>query len=349
MGWRLISKYTGMSGRQSLEIAAIGVLIILKMYWIRGITLFALPEAGHDQGLFLRQAEELIGAHWLGDYNQFTLIKGPFYPFWMALTHFLHIPLISSHHLLYGVACVLTAVALAPLINSPWMRVLIFALLWFNPVILGITSTLRDAIYPSLTLLVFACGAAIAIRAERNPQPKSWFIGLGLSCAALWLTREEGIWVVPMLLVLGAWVIRQTRNKRASWGLIVLSVAVVFGALTLVKSLNYHYYKSWAVVEVNDRPFLDAYQALARVKPAQWHPEIPVPRDVREKVYSASPTFSELRPFLEGSLGQNWSHIGPNFDFGKNYYENQMNEASRKNFLPIFLCLTRHLIIGWRH
>ena len=330
MRWGLITKYANSSGPRTLEISAIVFLTILKMYWIRGITLFAYPEASHDEGLFLRQAAALIQGNWLGDYNQFTLIKGPFYPLWIALAHFLHIPLLNSHHMLYGSACVVVVVALSPLIRVPWMRVLVFTALWFNPVILGITSTLRDAIYPSLTMLVFACSAAITTRAKRNPPPKVWLIGLGFSFAALWLTREEGIWILPLLPVLGTWVVFQSRGKLASCMLMFIPTIVVFVCLTLVKSINYYYYKSWVVVEVNDRSFLDAYQALARVKPVNWHPEIPVPREVREKIYLISETFSKLRPFLEGSLGKNWSNMGPNFDFIQNLYEKQMSATARR-------------------
>jgi hypothetical protein len=39
-----------------------------------------LPDATHDDGLFMALGRSLAEGHWLGDFNQFTLMKGPGFP-----------------------------------------------------------------------------------------------------------------------------------------------------------------------------------------------------------------------------------------------------------------------------
>lgn len=313
-----------------IESLAIAFLVALKMYWARGLAIYAMPGANHDEGLFLRQAESLIGGHWLGQYDQYTLIKGPFYGMWVAFSYSAHIPLIKSHHLLYAGACVLAVVALAPLIRSRLARVCVFSALWFNPVALGVTSVLRDAIYSSLTLICFACCVAIVIRAHAKKSLLGWFLALGLAFSALWLTREEGVWLLPLLLVSGfACYVRGIEAIRFfKYALAFLFVFV--GAISSVKLLNYLFFNTWAVVEVAERPFVDAYQSLIRVKSSHWHPEIPVPSEARQRIYLFSPSFAELKPFLEGERDQGWRAIGPNQVFAQGFYEKALSRAARE-------------------
>ena len=45
-----------------------------------------------DDGLFLRLAQEISEGRWLGEYDHLTLVKGPIFPIFIAITSFTGLP-----------------------------------------------------------------------------------------------------------------------------------------------------------------------------------------------------------------------------------------------------------------
>jgi hypothetical protein len=167
-------------------------------------------------------------------------------------------------------------------------------------------------------LLVVACVIALLLR-RRDSGKSSWIwaVVLGISLAALWLTREEGLWIIPLFFVIwGAGVLMDWKDRLSSrlqriilWTLPL----VIWGVSTGVVSwVNQTYYGVFAKTEFDDRRFVAAYGALTRVKPDQWYPDVPVTKGARERIYKVSPAFAELKPYLEGEIGNR-------------YLENQLN------------------------
>ena len=163
-----------------------------------------LGTARIDDRLFLDLARHLLAGEWLGPYDQFTLIKGAFYSLWVAAVHLTGIPLLLAQQLLYVAACALLVVALRPLVAARWLRGLIFVVLLWNPMTFTNVQAMRvvrEGIYPALGVLVTACAVALLGRAERPlAEIAGWAAGLGLALGAFWLTREEGLWILPLVV-----------------------------------------------------------------------------------------------------------------------------------------------------
>ena len=184
----------------------IGLLVLFKLWLVSDQTLWARADFMHDDLLFIRLADNLLQFGWLGPYNNLTLAKGPCYPIWIAFSFVIGVPLLLSQHLLYVAASLVTYSALGPLIRKLALRVALFALLLFNPVTFTfqMTCVLRDALYPSLSLPV--AGSAIGLFARCHYPFRSlivWAVICGVATTAFWLTREEGIWILPFLVPLG--------------------------------------------------------------------------------------------------------------------------------------------------
>ena len=79
-----------------------------------------------------------------------------------------------------------------------------------------------------------------------------------------------------------------------------------FGVGT-VASLNLRYYGVFTTCEFKQADFKAAFGALLRIKPTEWHPYIPITQELRERLYPQSPAFAELRPYLEGAIGESWA------------------------------------------
>lgn len=299
----------------------VGLIVLVKLWLVSGQAISAREAAVHDDRLFLNLAQFILDGKWLGPYDQFTLIKGPFYSLWIAFSFIAGIPLLLSQHLLYIAACLVFCFAIHPLLSKPIYFLGLFGILVFNPMTYTdetMTRVIRDGIYPALTLLVFSCAAAILVRQGRESKiPWSWPAGLGIFMAAFWLTREEGIWLIPALVIMvifsiySSW--KSTPKPRywhkpfTMWG---ASIAIFIVFVSLVSLLNFKLYGVYAKTEFDAKPFKSAYGALARVKPDQTLTKVPVSQQTRVQIYKVSPTFSELEPFLEGELGQLWAELG---------------------------------------
>ena len=293
------------------EWSVYAALAVLKLSLVRGQSLMAHPAAGHDDGLFLSLASSIAVGNWLGDYTQFTLMKGPIYPLFIAGSHALHLPLLFSEQILYLLACGLTVAALAPILRLPWQRVVVFGLLLFNPASFMIHQVLREGIYPALSLMVVATALGTWLRIGHSLRlPLAWAVLLGLSLAAFWLTREEGIWILPAIVPLclaGAarcWRVRD--GRRAMLAVLCLPPLILGCSVATVAAFNYRHYKIFTTVETKEESFVAAYGALLRVRQERPVATVPLPTEARLKIYPHSQAFSKLHPFLEGDLGKAW-------------------------------------------
>lgn len=296
------------------------MLVLLKLWLVEGQPLYAYTWAGHDDRLYVILANNLLQGEWLGPYDKLTLAKGPFYPIWIAASFTAGIPLLLSQHLLYIAACFVMVMALKPLLARPIYLVLIFAVVLFNPASYSgnvMTKVIRAGIYPALTLLVIACALGLLTRQEGREVKKLWVwaVALGLSMTAFWLTREEGIWLLPTLGMIIAFAIyRLWRNKPGNWPkkvyLWAASFAIWIVAILAVSLINLYNYGIFAQTEFDSSIFKSAYGSLTRVKSTDWKPFTPVSKRTRKEIYKVSPSFEELKPYLEGALGEFWEQNG---------------------------------------
>ena len=300
--------------------------------WLRtGFPLTAMPALQHDDRLFVRLAHSLAQGHWLGAYDNLTLAKGMFYPLFMALTFWLSIPLIIAEHLAYLAASALTAGLVRRKTRSNRIALVLFALLAFNPVSwnYNLARVIRQGLYLSLCLAVLTILVIVAFPAPRSNKG-IWRscvwpgLSLGLVTAAYWLTREEGVWLLPAAAVvltiacLGiyrpGWSLTPSeslfKDRRAHWKAIALPLVVAVGTFTfavfLVAGINYRHYGIFETTEFRASAFMRAHGAITRIKHDHWRRLISFPKDARQRAYQVSPAARELEPFLEGAVGQAW-------------------------------------------
>jgi hypothetical protein len=291
----------------------VATLVITKLWLASSLTVTAYATASHDDQLYLLMAHRILSGAWLGrPYGTMTLAKGPFYPVFVLVSWALGLPLLFAEQVLYVAAAALFAWAIRPWLPSRLARTALFALLLFNPVTWHAqpaTRVVREGIYPALGLFVLACAAGLLGRLDRSRREMTaWAAALGLALGAFWLTREEGVWVVPSLVVLALPAMTRLRTswKPLAWALPPFVIAWAFLPV-LFGSISEYRYGVFATNEFREHPFRAAVGALQRVDHASWHAQVPLPAETRERIYAASPRFAELRPFLEGPVGQTWT------------------------------------------
>lgn len=291
-------------------------LAVIKLALLRAQPIYAIGNAIHDDQLFLKLARFIADGQWLGPYDNLTLAKGPVYPAFVALNHYLGLPLRFTEELVYIGACALAVRALRPLALANWARLLIFATLLVNPLTYegqDMTRILRQHLTVPFALIVCASLVGLALRRDRSFAARlPWAITFGLTLGLFWLTREEGIWILGMTALLAALAFGQIVVGPAlarGRSLLLLLVALVAAAApyVTVATLNERHYGWFGPTEFHAKDFRDAYGALARVQVGPHYPYIAVTREAREAIYQVSPAFAELRPHLEGQIGRGWA------------------------------------------
>ena len=153
------------------------------------------PGLPHDDGLYMSLGRSLAEGHWLGPYNQFTLMKGPGYPVFLAVANWLGISVSFSHALFYCAAVLFLVTIAHKLIKSYLISGLFLALLLGQmlPTTVDFDRVLREQITGSQLLFFFAAIVGALFCAGANKWRLFLAALAGFFLGWLWLTREEGV------------------------------------------------------------------------------------------------------------------------------------------------------------
>ena len=210
-----------------------------------------LADAQFDDAWFFGRAHDLAAGRWLGPFSQMTLMKGPGYPLFLALCYALGVSAILAQALLHLAACALFARAVWS-IGGCWpLAAAVFAGCLWHPYLFP-TRLIRDDIYAAQTLIYLACLIQYPDRSADGARGSGWVDPApGLSLAWLWITREEGVWIVPGSLVLCAAILWRDRWRVADVARAAVAAAI---ALVLVMAVNFAAYRTLSIVDFKGRP-----------------------------------------------------------------------------------------------
>ncbi|MCG6552423.1 MAG: hypothetical protein L7F77_08855 [Candidatus Magnetominusculus sp. LBB02] len=273
----------------------------LKLFLVSNMAVVASGRAVHDDMLFINLASNILQGQWLGHYNHFTLIKGVFYPLFIALNFTLGLPLLLTQQILFIFAGMLFIYIVSRFTKNSVILAMVFIFYTFLPLLsqTAFCRVIRGGVYVSEVVFLFSSLFGLILYRNYN-----WALFTGLSLSMLWFTREEGIWVVPS--VVAAYLIilfKVENNGRYNFfkKLPVLGVPVVmlFLFYTLICYVNWINYGLFVVNELNHKSFLKAYGALTRVKSVTWLPQVPVQFSTMDEIAKKSQTFSEIEKAIE--------------------------------------------------
>lgn len=316
---------------QGGALAALVLIICCLSFWLRtSVPLWIIADAGHDDQLFARSANEIASGEWLGSFDNRTLLKGPGYPTFLAVVDALSVPYDVAVHLLHLVAAASVGVAAHVASHRRWVATFVFGIVALDPSRLGAGSArvLRDDWYASICLLLFMITFSVLATSGLQPRGKRLpllaagaGLGLGLIAVAYWIGREERIWLLPSLLflVLGAlWLARLTPRRLLNrygsrWSLAALVVAALVASIgvSVVQRENERRYGVSLITDYADGAFPEFYAAWQRVKVPGEEPRqyVPISAAKRQLIYSNSPAAAQLAPHLDGPL-RSWIDPG---------------------------------------
>src|SRR6185437_4462626 len=278
--------------------SAVAVYLFVYMY----TPLVIMVWQNYDDSLFVKLGQYLAKGHWLGPYNQFTLMKGPGYPLFLAASYWSGLPITFTQGVFCCIALGVLSLVIFRATRSYLGALMVFVLPLLDPNMFEINRTLRDCIYSSQTVLIIAAFAYSLLLAGTRRRRLLSAIVAGALFGWFWLTREEGVWLLPPLIVLIVFAILGKRNRRskAHW---LSSSLVMIGVFIVVKvafaTLNFINYGSFVGVDFKERSFQSALSALESVRVSRPISYVNVPRAARMQIYAVSPHFAVLRPYLD--------------------------------------------------
>ena len=274
------------------------------------LTILAL--APHDDGLFMSHGRLLADAHWLGPFSQYTLMKGPGYPAFLALSAWSGLPISIAQSIFNCIAVGGLSWVIWRLSGSRILAFATFVLVLWNPGLVELR-VLRQAIYPGQVLLFIAALSCALFCVARRGQVVLWGSIAGAMLGWFWLTREEGIWILPgaTLLVLGgalnAWLRTRTIRLPVTAAACMLFVFVLM--MVAFRLVNLIAYGSFVGVDIKEANFERAVEALQTVRVGKRVPFVSVPLSTRLAIYEVSPAFASLQKFLDPAGGSPWAYL----------------------------------------
>jgi hypothetical protein len=290
--------------------------VAVRLFLVLNLPIQIWPYAVHDDGLFMRLATNIASGHWLGEFNQFTLMKGPGYPLFLAVTSLSSLPLSATHALFQIVAILVTAWAVFRLTRSLGVAVATFLGLIFFPVGFVLQRVNRDQIYWAQTLLILSLFAIVLLAPPRNRSAAMTIAVLaGLVLGWAWLTREEGVWFLPGLGLLAAGAVLLVQKKRDKLLAVARNISFAAFGFTAVNATfmvgNLIAYGSFVGVDFKEHGFTSALNALQDVDVGPIIPYLPVSSAARSEAARVSPTFAPLSVALApGGPLSGWGSFG---------------------------------------
>jgi hypothetical protein len=280
-----------------------------------------------DDHLYVRMAAFLVQGQWLGPFDQYTLLKGPAYPGFIAAMYRSGVPLKVGEQLTYLLAAAALAVCVWVVTRRTALALVAYVVLALDPVNFAMYASrvTRDGWYSSLTMLLLAT-VFLAVYAAVTHVWVPWVVAVsvlaGVSGAAFWLCREEPVWIAPAILVIVGglpllivarwWFARprprleRSRAVRAG-GRLVLVLAVIgivlIAPIVEVARMNERNYGEAITNDLVYGAFARTYADWRRVADGQSTFDDPITRSQREAVYAVSPAARLLQPYLDPSGG----------------------------------------------
>ncbi|MDD3453398.1 MAG: hypothetical protein PHN42_03930 [Bacilli bacterium] len=293
------------------------LLIVLKQILINNLPIYAIGNSSCDDQLMIMMEANLLKLNWLGDFNSLTLVKGIFFPFFLAVNAFLGISYINGITLFYSIACLIFVYSIRKIFHKEWPIYLIFLLLLFNPIMFSLETAqrvYRNSLTPGQVLLIMASIFAMFINRKNNKNILWWSIFGGISLATFWNTREDAIWILPFILVFTMIMIVEhivTNKNKFQLKKIIIFILPLIILQTFnigISTINYMKYGVFTRVDLSNTNFSEAIEAIYSVPTYDNIEYTSVTKEKLERLYDISPSLNSISEELNAisiSMDQN--------------------------------------------
>lgn len=288
------------------------VLILIKQILVGSLPIFAIGKGNCDDQLMVLMETNLLQFKWLGDFNSLTFVKGMFFPLFLAISATIGISYINMVTLLYSLACLLFMYSIKDIIKNKYAFYIIFAVLLFNPITYDlevIQRVYRNSLTPIQVLFIFST-MFLLFQNRKNNNKTNWLWSIlnGINLACFWNTREDAIWILPMVIVytlimiIEYIILNKNKFRINKIILFIMPFIILFGVNTTISLINYKVYGVYNRVDVSSSSFADAIQAIYSVPTEKDIEYTSVTKEKLEKIYEISPSMNSIKESLTSEI-----------------------------------------------
>lgn len=278
-----------------LTIIAVCLLRFLFTYKLPSFYLFRM---NNDDDLYVKLTYSLVKGNYLGNYSVNTLVKGPVFAFVMFFSVIYKFGFSSVLTVLYTLSCLYFLYSLKNIVKEKKYLIIIFIILMFNPV--TYSSDLFQRLYRnsiSITELLFFIGSVIRVLTFKNKKILNNIL-LGVFISLMFLTREDNIWVYPILIFLVGYSIFKERKIKA-FIISIIPIIILYGSLNLVSLINYKHYGVYTYNELQKSEFHNTYKKILQIKDDVKIHMVSIPKTTLYKLAENTKTFNFTKDELD--------------------------------------------------
>lgn len=282
---------------------------------------------GADDLLMVQMAENIVKGQWLGEYSALTLMKGCFFPLFLAVINKFGLSYLSALDWLYCGACFLFVREMRHIMKRRSFQLLLFVVLLFNPSSFSLTNyqrVYRSSLILIQVLCIFALyfGYYVFYRNDSkqlggnkqwNAYPIPYAVGAGFILWSLWNTREDSIWLLPFIITASLLILREIiifskkQNQPSKCFLchlliLLIPCIILASGNQVIAQLNENKYGQRVRLEVSDGNFARAMKAIYSIKNEESIPYTTVSGEKLERLFVYSPSLALIRPELEQQM-----------------------------------------------
>lgn len=286
------------------------------------VCVFKLVLASHDEILSYNADDTGYAIfagrwYWGHDFGLYSYTRQPTYPLFIAVTQALGVPTRLAIELCWFGACLLAARALALSGVRPLAALLGFVLCVLDPLSMFLFNRLLPDTLYATAFLAFIAGiiGVLSIgrgRGGAHMGLRSWAALAAIAGAITANTRPEAVLVWGVLALAGLAILAQRwlgdpamcgvlpRARTRFLAACVAPALCIVGLEQTIATITQRQTGVRMTYDLAMPGFKALYKALLEIPPEKPNLLLPIPRDVRDKAYAASPSFARFEPFLDG-------------------------------------------------
>jgi hypothetical protein len=294
-----------------LGLIALCVIVVVRLWMTADRDILALNQP-YDDYWFIFTARRTI---WGGHYTNLSFAQLQMFALWLEGVCAIGVPARLGLDLWWLGGAAYLAFAIRRLCANTWPAVLLFVFLAFHPYSIALFDrALSENLMASLVTIALAAFVDVWNFRVDGPRPSTYrqrlSIAVGaLAFAAAYHTRKEGIVLLAPLGFLALWsLVHRTLwwgRARGALGIGIIAIPLIatIAVGLVISARNFEQWGIFARYELAAPGYGRAIQALNAIDPQGPTPKwVTVTAATRARAYEVSPTFRELKPFLDGPM-----------------------------------------------
>lgn len=287
----------------------LALIAFLYYFFISHFPTSIHSDAWIDDAFGTNVALSILKGDWLGEYNNYTLAKGPGFSFFILICFFLGISVMQGIALLNIISVYLLARAFQRIQINYVIIMLIFVLLLFHPAIIP-TRPMRDFICPSLLYIFISAIINILYIDKKTFTTK--YILYGILIGLMLTVRDDWQWLIPVLVILAYIVLRYKKSLKVNIKNLLYLCVSPFIFLFIIALINFFNYGKLIINDFKETNYIRALNLIDRVDDGDYKPFLMSSSKKRQLIANNSPAFNEIVNYFDNE-GEGWKIHGCNF------------------------------------